>query len=118
MVVHQHTAADPRSTAQPHPGDDLSLVLDILHRLSGDVQDIKEKLDGTQKSHYVVDEVARMTGRAPYTVRTWIRSGRIRAERVAGTGPKGRLLIPREELAKLIADAKGDGVPAIAVDAD
>lgn len=118
MTVHPQTSANPRSAAQPPHGDDLSLVLDLLHRLRDDVEQIKTKLEGTQKSHYSVDEVARMTSRAAYTVRSWVKAGRIRAERVSGTGPKGRLLIPRDELAKLIRQGKGAGVPAAAVDAE
>jgi hypothetical protein len=33
------------------------------------------------KSHYTVEEFARMTGRAPFTVRQWANLGRITAEK-------------------------------------
>ena len=63
------------------------------------VREIRDRLAGTTKSHYTVEEVAEMTGRAPYTVRTWIKAGRLQAERVDGSGPRGRLLIPHGEFA-------------------
>lgn len=48
-----------------------------------------------------VTEAARRTGRHPETIRRWIWSGRLRAEKVAG-----RHLIAEAELAR--ADAAGD----------
>ena len=45
-------------------------------------------------------EVAEMTGRSAYTTRRWIAERKIRAVRVQGSGAKGKMLVPREELRK------------------
>jgi excisionase family DNA binding protein len=105
------------------PADDLSplitqfiAVLPLIPRILTTVDAIRSHLDKLRKSHYTVEEIADATGRAPYTVRTWVKDGRIRAIRVAGTGPKGRLLIPREELEKLVATGLASQLPAAAID--
>lgn len=85
-----------------------------LGELRDAVREIHRLLGERQKSHLTVEEFAEQTGRKPYTVRDWIKNRRIEAIRVAGTGPKGRLLIPREELQKLIECAMGGRVPATA----
>jgi excisionase family DNA binding protein len=77
------------------------------------VQEIRALLADTRKPYYAVEEVARLTGRSGYTVRRWIAENRIQATRVAGTGPKGRLLIPAGELDKLIATGLGSQVPTV-----
>jgi excisionase family DNA binding protein len=82
------------------------LVAEIA-ALRAALDEVREILRGASKSHYTVDEVAARFGRAPYTIRSWIRDGRIRAERLTGTGPRGRLLVPRSELDKLVAQGRG-----------
>jgi excisionase family DNA binding protein len=89
--------------------DQLALILAMMHELC-------LRIDGRIKSHYTVDEVAELTGRAPYTVRTWIHDGRLAAIRVPGTGPKGRLLVPHDELRRLVADGRAGDVPTLVVD--
>ncbi len=91
--------APPADLAPDTVARHLMLLPAILAALS----ELRLTLVGQLKSHLTVEEVAKEVGRAPYTVRAWIRDGRIGAIRVSGSGPKGRLLIPREELRKLIA---------------
>ena len=91
-------------------------LVDILGLLFRAVEDIRRQLDGKLKSHLSVEEVAAATGRSPYTVREWIKRGRINAIRVTGTGPKGRLLIPRGEMAKLVTSGLAGEVPAALID--
>jgi excisionase family DNA binding protein len=80
-VVHgQSTATDP--------------ITRHLVTLSAQLDELRRAIPGRRKDFYTVDELADLTGRAPYTVRTWIHAGRVTAIRVAGSGPKGRLLIP------------------------
>lgn len=103
------------------PGDLAPLIRQVLEVLPliplilAGVGDIRMQLSGLRKSHHTVEEVAEATGRAPYTVRTWIKEERIRAIRVPGTGPKGRLLIPHEELEKLVAAGLASRLSAAAV---
>ena len=81
---------------------ELAPVLEALEQISSELRELRARIEGRTKSHYTVAEVAQIVGRAPYTIRTWIREGLLKAERVAGTGPRGRLLIPHAELAKVI----------------
>ena len=76
---------------------------------------MREQLAGTCKSHLTIEEVAKMTGRAPYTVRAWVKAGRIKAERITGTGPKRAVLVRREEVTKLIASGRGTKIPTAVV---
>jgi excisionase family DNA binding protein len=89
-------------------------LLSELQQIHAALDELREYVTGTVKSHLTVDECARTVGRSCYTVRDWIRRGRLRAERVTGTGPRGRLLIPREELRKLIAQGSGGNITPFA----
>jgi hypothetical protein len=104
------------------PTDDLSslipqvlVVLPMIPMILAVANDIRSRLSGLRKSHLTIEEVAAATGRAPYTVRTWHKQGRIRAIRVAGTGPRGRLLIAAEELEKLVTAGRASRLPAAAI---
>jgi excisionase family DNA binding protein len=68
-------------------------------------------LAGTRKEYYTIEEIAQMTGRTPYTVRRWVAEKRILATRVSGTGPRGRLLVAREQLERIISSGFGGEVP-------
>ena len=91
---------------------------ELITHLLGEIQemreavfDIRDRVAGATKSFYTVEELAAAVGRAPFTVRHWIKTGRLRAERVMGTGPRGRLLIAREEFQKLVMLGKGTRIP-------
>jgi excisionase family DNA binding protein len=90
-------------------GDLDQIIRDIWTAL----EDIRSLVSDSKKSHYTVRDIARLTGRSDYTVRRWITAGQLRADRVAGTGPKGRLLIPHEQLSRLIATGRGAVIDAL-----
>jgi excisionase family DNA binding protein len=94
------------------PGEEPSAqcLAEALGKILSKLDEIQEVLAGARKSHLTVEEVARLVGRSAYTVRRWISEHRINANRVADTGPRGRLLIAREEVARLIAEGKGGRV--------
>jgi len=105
------------------PTDDISslipqvlVVLPMIPMILAVANEIRSRLSGLRKSHLTIEEVAAATGRAPYTVRTWVKQGRIRAIRVADAGPRGRLLVPREELEKLVTAGLASQLPAAAID--
>lgn len=99
-----------RLDEQATENDDLAIIATALRKMCSTLKEMKDQMEAKVKNYYTVDEIAAMTGRAPYTVRTWIRAGKLSAERIEGTGPKGRLLVPRAELEKLIRSGVGEGI--------
>jgi excisionase family DNA binding protein len=102
--MHHHAvenATQGPSTTEPFP-DSVARQLMLLPQILAGVAEVRQILTGRLKSHLTVEEAATEVGRAPYTIRTWIREGRLSAVRVSGTGPRGRLLIPREDLQRLV----------------
>ena len=81
------------------------------------LQEIRTLLSERSRPLLTVEEVAELVSRSPYTIRAWVREGRLQATRIAGTGPRGRLLIAREELEKLVGSGLGARVPAVAAGA-
>jgi excisionase family DNA binding protein len=97
-------------TAKPDEEASAQFLAATLDKILSKLDAIQEVLAGAAKPHYTVAEVARLVGRSAYTVRRWVAENRINASRIADTGPRGRLLIAREEVAKLIAEGKGDRI--------
>ncbi len=93
----------------------VQLLLQIPTILAA-VGEIRQILADRQKPLLTVEEFGALTGRAPYTVRRWVKERRVKAIRVSGTGPKGRLLIPREELEKLMTSGLAGQVSAALLD--
>jgi excisionase family DNA binding protein len=119
----------PQSAARPgHPPPDpvlhrLSAMERLLAAVSAALPTMMEKLDllrellaNRRKFQFTTDEVAEMTGRSGYTIRRWIAEGKLKAIRVAEGGPRGRLLIPRSELERLVGRGLGAQVPTSALD--
>lgn len=98
---------------------DLSCVLAELRSLRSHIDrglaDLSQRLVKRTKSHLTVEEVAELTGRAAYTIRRWIKEGRLTARRLQSGGPRGRLLIAREELDNLVLRGDGGRVPDAAL---
>jgi excisionase family DNA binding protein len=92
--------------------DDLGVeIRSLLQHLQVAVDDLRDQLKPKRKSHYAVEEIADIVGRSPYTVRRWISEGRIHAMRVGGTGPRGRLLISRDQLDTLVGRGLAADLP-------
>jgi len=83
----------------------------ILSRLDR----IESRLAGQLKDPLTVEEVATLAGRSAYSVRRWVRLGRLPATRVSGSGPKGRLLIRRRDLERILEEGLGEELPSLAV---
>ena len=90
-------------------------MLILLKQINSKVDDLRGGLAQHRKDFHTVEELAQLTGRTPYTIRRWIGEGRLTAIRIAEGGPRGRLLIPRAELDRLVATGKGGGIPSTAL---
>ena len=82
----------------------------LMKQILNAVQEIRARLAGAHKQFYTVEEIAELTGRSEYTVRRWIKEDRIHATRVTDTGPRGRLLIAKDQLNRLIVSGMGGEV--------
>jgi excisionase family DNA binding protein len=103
----------PTPAMSPVPPDSSAdRLAPVLAEILDGLRDLRDLLAGVRKDWYTVEEVGELTGRATYTIRRWIKEGRLKATRVSGTGPRGRLLVGREELQGLIAAGLGGDVPA------
>jgi excisionase family DNA binding protein len=107
--------SDQIGAATP-PAESMALMTGMLERLILAVDDLRASVQGRRKDLYTVEELAQLTGRAPYTVRRWIAEGRLAATRVEGTGPRGKLLVPGDQLARLLPQGLGAALPAVVSD--
>jgi DNA-directed RNA polymerase specialized sigma24 family protein len=77
--------------------DSMQLVLDRLEKIEAMLVLLAEKQ--TAKDWYTTDEIARIVGKAEFTVREWCRLGRMRAEkRMSGRGAFPAWVISHHEL--------------------
>jgi hypothetical protein len=77
--------------------DMLQLVLERLEKIEAALTLLTEKQ--TVKDWYTTDEVARIVGKAEFTVREWCRMGRLRAEkRKSGRGAFPAWVVSHQEL--------------------
>ena len=107
---------DARGASTPETGVDHSILLqinDTLRELADRLACLERKLEPAAKEYLTVEEFAELVGRSAYTVREWLKSGKIRGERVVGTGPRGRWIIPRNQLRLIVENGGGASVPAI-----
>jgi hypothetical protein len=108
--MHQQLSPLARQTSNP-VDPTVADVLTMLRDLDAKVEDLRSLLAQRRKENYTIEEFAQFAGRSPYTARRWVSEGKIEAIRVQGTGPRGRLLIPRRELDRLIRLGKGEKIP-------
>lgn len=106
------------SARPPAPAPPSSSVTDTaasahLDELFRELRLIRELIEGRLKAWLTVEEIAEQVGRDPYTVRTWIKRGKLPAVRVTGSGPRGRLLVRREDLDRLLSGGRADPVPSV-----
>jgi excisionase family DNA binding protein len=94
-------------------GESTNQLAPILNQIRLALEDIRGTLAGSLKDWLTVAEVADLTGRSAYTVRRWITEGRLTATRVTGTGPRGRLLVARAQLARLVAAGLAENVSLV-----
>lgn len=109
--MDQDETLDPNSKLLMH-------VIGLLNALQRDVHELREKVAGRVKPLLTVEELAELVGRSAYTIRRWINEDRIKAIRVDGSGPRGRLLIPQSELASLVESGLGAKLPPAIADND
>ena len=71
-------------------------------------QDLRVALSPRAKAKpfYTVTELAEQFGRSPYTIRRWIRAGKIDAVKLNSGGPRDQYLIAHDDVAELIAQAE------------
>ena len=81
-----------------------------ISKLFSRLDEIHGLVTGRTKEHHTVAEAAEMFGRSAYTIRRWITEGRLKASRVIDTGQRGRLVIHRDELQRLIGAGRGENL--------
>jgi excisionase family DNA binding protein len=111
----RHAPAHPLPNSQISAGGELieENLPRVLNRILTTLEEIRSTLSGLTKPLYTVEEVADLVGRSPYTVRRWIQEGQIRGQRISGCGPRGRLLIAREELTRLVSRGLGSEMAGV-----
>ena len=106
--------SDPNLLPRSH--DRLEEVFRIALAIREEVAELRALVADRRKPQLTIHEFAALVGRSDYTCRRWVADGRVHAIRVQGTGPRGRLLIPRTELDRLLSEGKGEEIPPVALD--
>jgi excisionase family DNA binding protein len=95
----------PGSAQRDESRDEVAVALHNIFRILSQIQ---ASVAGKQKPWLTANEVAQYTGRTAFTIRRWISNGLIEAKRLPGTGQRGRLLIARDELTRLLSNGFRD----------
>jgi hypothetical protein len=100
--------SDSAGTQSPHPQPvdafaDSSEQVRLLHHVIKMLTEVRDLLMQDQiRDYYSLEEVAKMMGRAVWTVREWCRLGRVRAEKKkSGRGRSQEWVIPHAELLRI-----------------
>ena len=107
--------AGPRRNEQgqhlpPVGSDDMIRLRQALASLTEEVHCLRQELRASlapqwkPKPSYTVAEVAQRLGRSAYTIRRWIKEGKLDAIKLNGGGPKDRYLIEHREVQELLLD--------------
>lgn len=86
-----------------------------LSEISKRLAHISSDLAGQIKPLLTVSEVADLTDRCEDTVRRWIRNGCLPAHKALGTGPRGRWLVKREDLDRVLEGGLGGDISPVVV---
>jgi len=95
----------------PASKQDLLLLRRALAHLAEEISRLREDMRAGAmagrwaKPFYTVRELAQQLGRSPYTIRRWIREGKIHAVKLNSGGPRDQYLIEHEEVQELILNS-------------
>ncbi len=80
---------------------------DLSREVAGLRMDLRASLAPKHKSKpfYTVRELATELGRSPYTIRRWIREGKIDALKLNSGGPRDRYLIDYSQVQEMLMNA-------------
>jgi len=92
---------------------DVGALTPVLNQILSALDEIRARLAGSHKPWLTVEEVAQLTGRSDYTVRRWVKEGKLTAVRLQDTGPRGRLLIAYDQLRRLTDAGLGSRIPDV-----
>jgi len=80
--------------------NDITAILDRLDRIESTLSALADQR--TIKEWYTTNEIAKVLGKAEFTVREWCRLGRVRAEKKkCGRGTSSEWIISHEELTRV-----------------
>ena len=90
----------PVNQESPVPDIAFGLLLDRLNRIENTLSELLQR--NTMKDFYTTGEVAKILGKAEFTVREWCRLGRVYAEkRQTGRGRTKEWMVSHQELTRI-----------------